>query len=712
MKNNDRKTWFVTRLAGITLIILTLSSCPNGLFGNGGSIVLNIESDLEEIAGATHDNAKGIIEVPLKIASWVISGDGPEDESFSTTIEDDSTTSVRQDGLVAGSWTITAAGKNDDGTNIVNGGTTVLVEKGSITYAGIVCDGAGGTGSLAIHIEWPAASIREPDIHAYVSYSDLLSPSREMNLPITMAETSASGTLAGIPGGPIALEIVIQDSFGEGKLVWSDLEIVHIVADETINGTWTLQPNEINSIGEGDVDINVVANIPQPIDVSLVLTATASSDTGNIFTVTGTAIPGVDEYFFYCDGVSIAEGLDSNLVRDIGPGLSPGPHFITLACRQGMNYGSATLKVVQLDTGIGKGTVVAWGYAAQLGQRGEGDWGDSPVPVQVQGLSRGIPLLVDAGAYHAMAVAANGELWTWGMNDGYQCGHSSGQYTVWNPGRPIPELTVTAIAAGWWQSLAQTEAYGLFAWGRNEFGQLGCGDTINRASAVYVEGAVKGLKGNDIIDISAGWYHSLALGKDGTAYSWGSNEKGELGDGTLVSRLTSVKVTAPAGVAFADIETGGHSSFGVTSDGAVYGWGYNSHRLISDTATASYLIPTKIPLSASRDFTDIAILGEYGYAVASDGTVWKWGGNSGWITQISSPDGTTILEVDGMEATILGRGANGKLYTLGDNSFNALGDGISGLHGAQKWTLVQGLSGKNIEGISMGCFGGMAVIAW
>lgn len=704
----NKKSSARASIMGIALFIaiaLLLSSCPLGGAGSGGSIMLTIESTLEEEQQGAM--AKSVAPIPLKIETWVISGDGPEEESFSQTVTDDSTTTLRQDGLAAGTWTITATGKNADGTAIVSGSATILVEKGAITYAGISCGGVEGTGTLSIQMSWPPTLIREPTVKAYVSYVDLLSPSRELDLPLAITGAAAAGTLAGIPSGPIVLEIELGDNFGDGKLVWSDLEVVHIVADETIAGTWTLVANEIDSIGQGDVDISVVADIPQPLDVTLTLVSTASSDAGNIFTVTGTSSPESSDYVLYCDGNPYAQGYMLPAEWKVGPGLSPGPHFISLVCRDGINYGSATLKVTQLAAGIGKGTVLAWGYAPFLGKY-EGD--DSPVPVQVAGLTRGVPTLVDAGAYHAMAVTADGELWTWGINEGSQCGHSFNQTTVWTPGRPLPGVPVAAIAAGTWHSLAFTEDYGLAAWGSNSFGQLGTGDTTQRKEATLVRGAVEG---QTLTNLSIGDFHSLALGSDGTAYSWGRNASGELGDGSLDNRLTSVKVKVPAGVTFTQILAAKDDvSFGLSSAGAVYGWGSNDGRRIADSTTAQFLIPTKIPLSETRSFIDIATIGNYGYAVASDGTVWRWGGLSGWLTQIPSPKGTTISEIDGMEETILGRGADGKLYTMGENSFNALGDGIDGNHRTDAWTLVQGLSGKNIGPIAMGFFGGLAVISW
>ncbi|HEY9053395.1 MAG TPA: RCC1 domain-containing protein, partial [Rectinemataceae bacterium] len=436
-------------------LILSLYSCPLGGFGNTGSIILNIESTLDENAQTSQDTqGKGIVGIPLKIVSWLIEGDGPEEESFSETLSDDGTATLRKDGLVAGTWTITATGKNSEGAAIVTGSDTIVVEKGSITYAGISCAGVQGTGSLSVRITWPLSSIKQPEIKAYVSFNDIVRPSRDLDFPIAITGTSAAGTLTGIPSGPIMLELFIGDEFGEGKIVWTSMEVVHIVAGETIEGTWTLVANDIDSIGQGDVDINVVANIPQPVDVQLTLKSTASSDAGSIFTVAGTATPGISEYTLYVDSQFYMYGYSLPADWKIGPGLSAGPHFLTLVCREGQNYGSATLKITQMAEGIQKGTALAWGYSYYL-TRFQGP--DSPVPVQISGLPQGIPKLVEAGAYHAMAVTADGELWTWGENSSYQCGHDTDQHIVWTPGKPLPGIPVSLVAAGVYHSLAYTE---------------------------------------------------------------------------------------------------------------------------------------------------------------------------------------------------------------------------------------------------------------
>jgi alpha-tubulin suppressor-like RCC1 family protein len=78
----------------------------------------------------------------------------------------------------------------------------------------------------------------------------------------------------------------------------------------------------------------------------------------------------------------------------------------------------------------------------------------------------------------------------------------------------------------------------VFAWGTNGVGQLGDGMTyINRNNPVQVNNLT------DVIDVEAGFYHSLALKSDGTVWAWGSNIFSELGDGTTTNRSTPVQVS-------------------------------------------------------------------------------------------------------------------------------------------------------------------------
>ena len=93
---------------------------------------------------------------------------------------------------------------------------------------------------------------------------------------------------------------------------------------------------------------------------------------------------------------------------------------------------------------------------------------------------------------------------------------------------PVINLTdVQAVSAGDDHSMALTRDGKVYAWGRNEAGQLGDGTRENRSTPV----AVPGLE--DVISISAGCGYSLALTRDGQVFAWGSNEGGQLGNGEV-----------------------------------------------------------------------------------------------------------------------------------------------------------------------------------
>ncbi|WP_269798947.1 RCC1 domain-containing protein [Caldicellulosiruptor acetigenus] len=87
---------------------------------------------------------------------------------------------------------------------------------------------------------------------------------------------------------------------------------------------------------------------------------------------------------------------------------------------------------------------------------------------------------------------------------------------------------VVAIAAGRYHSLALKKDGTVWAWGENSTGQLG-NETSGKDKYSYVPVQVKGIK--DVLAISAGSYHSLALKKDGTVWGWGANARGQLGNG-------------------------------------------------------------------------------------------------------------------------------------------------------------------------------------
>src|SRR5262249_20622054 len=152
-----------------------------------------------------------------------------------------------------------------------------------------------------------------------------------------------------------------------------------------------------------------------------------------------------------------------------------------------------------------------WGYNA-YGELGDGTKVDRNTPVAVGGLANVTAL--GGGAYHSLAVLADGSVRSWGGNSIGQLGNGteadSSTPTV------VSGLTnVQAVVGGFYHSLALRTDGTVWAWGADAYGQLGDGLTgTHRDTAA----PIPGLTG--VTSISAGYGHSLAALADGSVMAW------------------------------------------------------------------------------------------------------------------------------------------------------------------------------------------------
>ena len=115
---------------------------------------------------------------------------------------------------------------------------------------------------------------------------------------------------------------------------------------------------------------------------------------------------------------------------------------------------------------------------------------------------------------------------------------------------------VVQVAAGGLASMALTEDGSVYTWGYDDHGEMGQGTTDTDVSTPV---KVKGVDGvgflSNITKISKGGYHSMALASDGTLYAWGRNSEGQLGDNSTTERKTPV-VVSYSGDAVSNISAG------------------------------------------------------------------------------------------------------------------------------------------------------------
>lgn len=243
-----------------------------------------------------------------------------------------------------------------------------------------------------------------------------------------------------------------------------------------------------------------------------------------------------------------------------GSGTSASPASVTSGTWTMVTCGSDHTLAIKSD-----GTLWAWGRNNK-GQLGIGSTTNASTPVQIGSATNW--MLCSAGGEHSAAINTSGHLYTWG-------GNASGQLGFGNTtARTTPARVGTDIygdvAAGGAHTLAIRNTGALASFGANSFGQLGLGNTTNATSPQAVGAAT------DWIHVSAGRFHSLGIRGNGTTntlYAWGNNEWGQLGDGSTTDRTSPVQ-EATSATNWTYASAGSLISLGVRANRA-YHWGYN-----------------------------------------------------------------------------------------------------------------------------------------
>ena len=328
------------------------------------------------------------------------------------------------------------------------------------------------------------------------------------------------------------------------------------------------------------------------------------------------------------------------------------------------------------------GTVWGWGTGGngEFGNGTTGSAGFSATPVQANALPGGrITTAIASGYYHVLAQANDGTLWAWGYNVFGQLGNGGTvNKSIPTQVNALPSgRTAIAIGAGAYHSLAVANDGTVWAWGRGDFGQLGNGATANSSVPVLVNALPGGRTAVRVVGSGgvSGASHSLAVANDGTAWAWGPGALGQLGRGSTAASLIPVQVNPlPGGRTFVSIAAGGSHSLAVANDGTAWAWGNNGNGQLGDGTVTLRTSPIQVTsLSGGRTFVGIAGGASYSLAYANDGTVWTWGfGSNGQLGNGSTADSRTPVQATGIlvghKAIAVGAGVNTSLAAVQDNS--------------------------------------------
>lgn len=240
---------------------------------------------------------------------------------------------------------------------------------------------------------------------------------------------------------------------------------------------------------------------------------------------------------------------------------------------------------------------------------------------------------ISVGDYHSLLLTAIGQVYSCGHNFNGQLGFDeSCSYIYYTPHgdnnlRLIPQLNnIIEISAGANHSLALVSNGQVYAFGSNSHGQLGINDADTRLNLPKLISDI-----SDIIQISAGNYHSLMLTDQNRVYTCGYNINGQLGLGDNIDRYTPVVIPTLENVI--SISAGNDYSLVLLNTGYVYSFGCNDKWQLGLDTELNYDVNIPTIISKLNDIVQISAGRDSSFAVSDNGTIYAFGDNN-WGSKI------------------------------------------------------------------------------
>jgi alpha-tubulin suppressor-like RCC1 family protein len=254
-----------------------------------------------------------------------------------------------------------------------------------------------------------------------------------------------------------------------------------------------------------------------------------------------------------------------------------------------------------------------------------------------------------------------------------------------NPVQTFEPTKIASLAIGENHTCVRKGNGALWCWGSSEFGQLGIDGIVSSPIALFVSAL-----GQDVADVAAGSTHTCARTTTGTIACWGSNEGGEVGDGTNMDAPSPVELKS-LGNSNTQIALGTDHSCSRRADSSLFCWGRNGYGQVGDGTTDNANAPVLIKV-LGQTVTQVAPGTTHTCALKSNGTVWCWGENTyeelGNGTSSTSYKPVEVVGLEGVVDVVSGydhtcaRKKNGSLSCWGANDHGQLGTGSIDFGGA------------------------------
>lgn len=297
----------------------------------------------------------------------------------------------------------------------------------------------------------------------------------------------------------------------------------------------------------------------------------------------------------------------------------------------------------------------------------------------------------------SLAICQDGSVHSFGRNGIYQLGLGSNSPGSYDTQQTVPGIAgAVAVAIGYEHGLALLNDGTVLGWGSNAYGCAGqaypTNAQVTTPTAIDLPGCA--------VAISAGVLHSMALLADGTVWTWGSDQYGQLGNDASASTTYGTPVQVSGITDATAIAAGGQSSYALLSTGKVKAWGYNGSGECGDASNTDRFTPVTVVTSSGELtlVTKIAGGGNHAVVLRSDGRIYTWGANgsgqlgrgtgnytaSNVAVHSSGMTNGAAVKIDiaaGSDCTIALKD-NGQFRVCGSNNFNQLGTTTTGTYPA------------------------------
>lgn len=338
---------------------------------------------------------------------------------------------------------------------------------------------------------------------------------------------------------------------------------------EDFGGLYAFGQNTYGQLGQNDrVDAS------SPVQIGSGLWKEHAAGNQNSIAVTNT-----NELFTWGNGANGRLGHGNTFTRSSPTQVGSLTNWSKVAAGQEACYAIKT-----------DGTLWSWG-GNSAGQLGQDDRTQRTSPLQIGADTNWSS--VSAGGYHCLAIKTDGTLWAWGSGTKGQLGLNDGGATFYRSSpSQIGALTTWFLAAAQtnYHSLATTTDNKLYAWGRNNYGQIGDNSRVDRSSPVQIGSLTNwktpgGGKGG----------FSGCVKTDGTLFTWGSGIRGATGHNDQVSRSSPTQVgtlntwlTIPRG-------SGGYRTMAaIKTDGTLWAWGEGGNGQLGTNDTIDRSSPVQV----------------------------------------------------------------------------------------------------------------------